>query len=107
MGLPHMGVSTTSVGSSVVWQTTDLVRAYLSSGVVSTLLTIRRIKVMTTWRDAAKYLSSLWLLDREDDQPLDFHGAFIPAVAEGLILRHTQPGDGSGTRWLARALQVL
>ncbi|NIV32832.1 MAG: hypothetical protein GWN58_26320 [Anaerolineae bacterium] len=49
-------------------------------------------------------MSSLWLLDREDDRPLDFHGAFIPAVAEGLILRHTQPGDwiwdpmaGSGT----------
>lgn len=59
---------------------------------------------MTTWRDAEKYLSSLWLLDRDDDRPLDFHGAFVPAVAEGLILRHTQPGDwvwdpmaGSGT----------
>ena len=59
---------------------------------------------MTTWRDAQKYLSSLWLLDRDDDRSLDFHGAFVPAVAEGLILRHTQPGDsiwdpmaGSGT----------
>jgi SAM-dependent methyltransferase len=59
---------------------------------------------MTTWRDAQKYLSSLWLLDRDDDRSLDFHGAFVPAVAEGLNLRHTQPGDwildlfgGSGT----------
>jgi hypothetical protein len=25
---------------------------------------------MTTWRDAEKYLSSLWLLDRDDDRPL-------------------------------------
>jgi hypothetical protein len=64
---------------------------------------------MTTWRDVQGqgYLSSLWLLDREDDRPLDFHGAFIPAVAEGLILRHTQPGQwiwdpmaGSGTTGL-------
>lgn len=61
-------------------------------------------KNMTTWRDAEKFLSSLWLLDREDDRPLDFHGAFVPDVARGLILRHTQPGDwvwdptaGSGT----------
>jgi len=62
---------------------------------------------MTTWKEAEKYLSSLWLLDRDDDRPLDFHGAFVPAVAEGLILRHTQPGDwiwdpmaGSGTTGL-------
>jgi hypothetical protein len=61
----------------------------------------------TAWRDAEKYLNSLWLLDREDDRPLNFHGAFTPAVAEGLILRHTQPGDwlwdpmaGSGTTGL-------
>jgi len=59
---------------------------------------------MTTWRDGKKYLSSLWLLDREDERALDFRGAFIPQIAEGLILRHTQPGDwiwdamaGSGT----------
>lgn len=60
-----------------------------------------------TWRDAGDYLSSLWILSRKDKRPLDFHGAFIPAVAEGLILRHTQPGDwvwdpmaGSGTTGL-------
>jgi len=58
----------------------------------------------TTWRDVQEYLTSLWSLEREDNRPLDFHGAFIPAVAEGVILRHTQPGDwvwdpmaGSGT----------
>jgi len=58
------------------------------------------------WRttDEKNYLSSLWILDREDDRKLEFHGSFIPAVAEGLMLRHTQPGDwvwdcfaGSGT----------
>lgn len=59
------------------------------------------------WRKAEAFLSSLWLLDRDDDRKLDFHGAFIPAVAEGLILRHTEPGDwvwdpmaGSGTTGL-------
>jgi len=59
---------------------------------------------MTTWKDAQKYLSSLWLMDRDDDRPLSFHGAFVPGVAKGLILRHTKPGDwvwdpmcGSGT----------
>lgn len=58
----------------------------------------------TTWRDAGDYLSSLWILSRKDKRPLDFHGAFIPSVAEGLMLRHTKPGDwvwdpmaGSGT----------
>lgn len=59
-----------------------------------------------TWREVADkgYLSSLYLLDREDDRGLNFHGAFIPQVAEALILRHTKPGDwvwdpmcGSGT----------
>jgi len=56
------------------------------------------------WRQAKAYLSSLWLLERKDERPLKFHGAFVPAVAEGLILRHTKPGDwvwdpmaGSGT----------
>jgi hypothetical protein len=59
-----------------------------------------------TWKDLDEkgYLSSLYLLDREDDRKLDFHGAFIPQVAEALILRHTKPGQwvwdcfaGSGT----------
>lgn len=58
-----------------------------------------------TWRDLAGlgYLSSLYLLDRDDDRPI-FHGAFVPAVARALILRHTEPGAwlwdpfaGSGT----------
>lgn len=62
-----------------------------------------------TWRDADQkgYLSSLWQLSRNDDRALDFHGGFIPAVAEGLILRHTKPSDwvwdcfaGSGTTGL-------
>ena len=62
---------------------------------------------MTTWRDAQFYLSSLWWLGRNDDRPLDFHGGFVPGVPEGLMLRHTQPGDwvwdpmaGSGTTGL-------
>ncbi len=66
----------------------------------------------TDWRELNEkgYLSSLWLMDREDDRPLDFHGAFIPQVAEGLIRRHTKPGDwvwdpmaGSGTTAVANA----
>ena len=60
---------------------------------------------MNDWRSLLEdgYLSSLWLLDREPG-PLDFHGAFIPAVAEGLIRRWCledgwiwDPMCGSGT----------
>lgn len=54
--------------------------------------------------DEKGYLSSLLVIDRKDDRPLDFHGAFVPQVAEALILRHTDPGEwvwdcfaGSGT----------
>ncbi|MCP4537725.1 MAG: site-specific DNA-methyltransferase [Chloroflexi bacterium] len=58
------------------------------------------------WRIANEkgYLSSLWTMERDDDRKLEFHGGFIPAVVEGLLLRHTDPGDrvwdcfaGSGT----------
>ena len=57
------------------------------------------------WRTADKYLNSLLLLDRFDSTGAsDFHGAFVPAVAESYFLRLTRPGSwtwdpfaGSGT----------
>jgi len=59
---------------------------------------------MNDWRSLLEdgYLSSLWLLENEG--PVDFHGAFIPAVAEGIIRRWCPEGGwiwdpmaGSGT----------
>lgn len=60
---------------------------------------------MKPWRIANRYLDSLLLLDRDDEtSAAHFHGAFIPAVAESLILRLTRPDSwtwdsfaGSGT----------
>ncbi len=59
------------------------------------------------WMDLLEggWLSSLWLLERgESAGALDFHGAFIPEVAEGILRRWSKPGDwvwdpmaGSGT----------
>lgn len=58
------------------------------------------------WRDYQDInTDSLWLFEeRDSDEKLDFHGAFIPQVARQLIERYTAPGDtvvdlflGSGT----------
>ena len=57
------------------------------------------------WRIADPYLSSLLILDRDDETKADqFHGAFIPAVPRSFFLRLTAPGSwtwdpfaGSGT----------
>ncbi len=51
---------------------------------------------MNDWKSLLEdgYLSSLWLLENEG--PVDFHGAFIPAVAEGIIRRWCPEG---GTIW--------
>ena len=65
------------------------------------------------WRIANDYLDSLLLLNRDDETPAaDFHGAFIPAVAESFFLRLTGPDSwtwdpfaGSGT--ISRAAAKL
>lgn len=63
------------------------------------------------WRLANDYLDSLLILDRSDATKADqFHGAFIPAVAESFLLRLTKPGSwtwdpfaGAGTTGRAAA----
>lgn len=62
--------------------------------------------IIENWRNYQDLITdSLWLFDeRDSDEKLDFHGAFIPQVAYQLIKRYTAPGDtvldlflGSGT----------
>lgn len=61
---------------------------------------------ISRWKTYSHILTeSLWLFDeRDSDEKLDFHGAFIPQIARQLIERYTQEGDtvldlfiGSGT----------
>jgi hypothetical protein len=61
---------------------------------------------LANWRDYEHILTdSLWLFpERGSNEKLDFHGAFIPQVAEQLLLRYSKEKDvvldpfiGSGT----------